>query len=147
MDDYEDMLSSDIEKCDEIIRAGFASRDDVWRFVGKYQTIDPHFNEGILTHLFEDNPNEVVNIEIIKGKLQVLLSIKNFSPPPYIQKQGNVNISNANTNTVSSTVSLSIQQTVDVIRENGFLSESDKEDLVEQLKKVEKIQKSEGLEI
>lgn len=85
------MIINDIKKCEDMIKEGFATRDDLDGLIAKYRNFNPNFGSTIIYYVEVPGhkSNYVSKIKIIRNELEGLLLSNNFR--------------NDNTNQVNST--------------------------------------------
>ena len=148
MSKFKTMIRNDIETCNKFIEENFAKYSDVQTLVGKYLIDYPDFNKGLIGYATISGriTNEIENIKIIKGKLEYLLN--RVDNPDLYNKQNNsgTTIFNTNNNTNTNSNNITLNMSIDDIRENildnTYLSDAAKEELLKKLDEIIELQKS-----
>ena len=140
------MIQKDIDRCDELLKVGKASYEDVQQIVGKYIIDIPNFRDGLHNYAVVPGTenNEIKNISIVKSKLEYLLHRDETQVSSFKKKGSIFNYSPSNTINNSNTVQ--INMTIEDIRKNvennTYLGESEKDELLSKLNEIEDLQKS-----
>lgn len=148
MSKFKTMIRNDIALCDKFIETSFAEYSDVQALLGKYLIDYPDFEKGIIkyAHFSGCKINEIENIKIIKGKLEYLLN--RVDNPDLYNKPSNLGTTivntnnNTNTNSNALTLNMSIDEIRDNITENTYLSDTAKQELLNKLDEIIELQKS-----
>ena len=148
MSKFKTMIRNDIDFCEKLIERRFANYTHVQTLIGKYIMDYPEFNKGIISYASAPGyeTNEIENIKIIKGKLEYLLN--RVDNPDLYNKQNNsgTTIFNTNNNTNTNSNSVTLNMSIDDIRENildnTYLSDAAKEELLKKLDEIIELQKS-----
>lgn len=146
MSKFKTMVRKDIELCDEYISKNMATHSEVNALLGKYVMDYPDFNKNIIEYASVPGhqTNEIENVKIIKSKLEYLLN-RSDNPDLY-NKQNNpgITISNVNNNNNTNNINfnMNIEDIKSNIEENTYLSDYDKEELLNKLEEIVKLQKS-----
>lgn len=148
MSKFKTMVRDDIAFCNELIERKFANHTHVQTLVGKYIMDYPNFNQGIISYAstIGHETNEIENIKIIKGKLEYLLH-RVDNPDLYNkQKNSEITISTINNNTNTNSNNITLNMSIDEIRENitdnTYLSDASKQELLSKLDEIIELQKS-----
>ena len=137
MSKFKTMVKKDIELCDEYISKNMATHSEVNALLGKYVMDYPDFNKNIIAYASVPGyqTNEIENVKIIKSKLEYLLN--RSDNPDLCNNQNNPGITisnvNNNNNTNSINFSMNIEDIKANIEENTYLSDYDKEELLNKL--------------
>lgn len=148
MSKFKTMIRNDIDFCNELIERKFATSTHVQTLLGKYIMDYPDFNKGIISYASVPGyeTNEIENIKIIKGKLEYLLN--RVDNPDLYNKQNNfgTTIFNTNNNTNTNSNNITLNMSIDEIREkitdNTYLSDDAKQELLSKLDEIVELQKS-----
>ena len=148
MSKFKTMIRNDISFCDELISRKFANSTHVKTLIGKYVMDYPDFSNGIISyaHVLGHETNEIENIKIIKGKLEYLLN-RVDNPDLYNNKKSSgITISTTNNNTNNNSNNITLNMSVDEIKENisdnTYLSDFDKQELLDKLNEIIELQNS-----
>lgn len=148
MSKFKTMIRKDIEVCEEYIKVNFAKHSEVQSLLGKYLIDYPNFSKGIIGYASVPGyeTNEIENIKIIKGKLEYLLN-RTDNPDLYNkQKSSGISISTTNNNLNSNSNTLNLNMSIEDVRknieDNTYLSNPEKDELVEKLNEILELQKS-----
>lgn len=146
MSKYKTMIRQDIKKCEELIEKGYAEKTDVQIIVGKYIIDNPDFSKGVHNYAIVPGSknNEIENIHILKGKLEYLLN-RIDNPELYSNKaEKTININASSSNNISNNIeiNLSLDDIKNKIEDNTYLGDNEKNELIQQLKAIEELQKS-----
>lgn len=139
---WRNMIENDIKKCEELIKSGRANQTDLDMLVEKYSMDIPSFRIGIANHIPGMGANEVENIKIVKAKLEYLLNRDEKSIATYKNNGNTFNFSQNNSNTNNISVTITLDEIREKIKDNTFLSEQDKNVLISKLQEIENLQKS-----
>ena len=148
MSKFKTMVRNDISVCDNLIEKNFAKYSDVQTLIGKYIMDYPDFDKGIISYgsVPGYETNEIENIQIIKGKLEYLLN-RVDNPDLYNKQKGSgITISTTNNNTNTNSNNVTLNMSIDNIRENildnTYLSDTAKDELLDKLNEIVELQKS-----
>ena len=154
MDQLQNMIKDDIEKCNALIEKGYATDDDVLCFVSKYRKIDPNFGNNIHNYAktLNDRINYIKNIKIIKNELEALLVVKCNKLPSQDKKTNidsfsptfNFNIDNSsnNNNSNTNTINITFEDVKDKIKEDSNIVDNEKKEILNKLDEIKEIQLS-----
>ena len=87
-------IKKDIIRCEALIQKGYATSSDYDDIVGKYLLINKDFETGLHNYLYVAGakaPNEILNVKIIKSKLEMLL-IEVENPQLYNNDNSGINV-------------------------------------------------------
>lgn len=147
MSKFKTMVKKDIELCDEYISKNMATHSEVNALLGKYVMDYPDFNKNIIAYASVPGyqTNEIENVKIIKSKLEYLLN--RSDNPDLCNNQNNpgITISNVNNNNNTNSIKFQYENIEDIkanIEENTYLSDYDKEELLNKLEEIVELQKS-----
>lgn len=148
MSKFKIMVQNDIDLCDEYIEKGFATREEVSILVGKYMMYNKNFSDGIINYvgIAGTETNEIKNIKIIKGKLEYLLNTRDTQNTNNTRNKPEINIStinnNSNNNSNNIELNMNINNVRDKIKENTYISNDEKNELLLKLDEIKKLQES-----
>lgn len=141
-------IKKDIDICDELLKKDYVASNEISNLIGKYKTIYPNFSDGFKNYATaggSKGPNYIENVKILKSKLE-LLAIEIENPVNYQQGNNkqifNVNNSNTNTNTNNISINMTYEQIRDNINENTYISDAEKEELLNKLNEIEELKDS-----
>lgn len=149
-----EMIEADIEKCNELIKKGFAYDNEVMCFVSKYKKIDSEFGNNLhnYVHTIGDKVNCIKNIEIIRNELEGLLLVNELGISTNNEKMKdktipsnitlNVNNSSNNNNCNTNTINITFDDIKEKIKNDNEIADSDKDEILSKIDEIKEIQLS-----
>lgn len=141
-------IRKDILVCEKLLQKDFVEGKEFSNIIGKYRTKYPNFSDGFKNYAMSVGgrvPNQIENVKILKSKLEFLLvEIEN----PQLYENNNVNTTvnvsnlNSNNNTNKNYMNFTLDDARKNIEENTYISDKEREELLQKLEEIESLQKS-----